>query len=241
MVSLSGVRFCILRRKPERPVSRAEDIALQKCYATTYCACVYWVLILNYEENKGGKPVLLTGRVLLLNFSYEPLGTVGVARSVCLFFRGAVFVEENDGDNVLHSPSITFPVPSVVRLRHYVHVRRNNRETTMKRARIYIRDRYRCQYCGEHRHAKDLTLDHIFPRAQGGESTPQNLVTACVKCNQRKGNRTPEQARMPLLTSQKLLRLGLDHVLLCHYAESRPEWKKYLFMDDEEGADVMAA
>ncbi|MBK7804149.1 MAG: HNH endonuclease [Chloracidobacterium sp.] len=102
----------------------------------------------------------------------------------------------------------------------------------MKRARIYIRDRYRCQYCGESKHAKELTLDHIFPRAQGGESTPQNLVTACVKCNQRKGNRTPEQARMPLLTSQKLLRLGLDHVLLCHYAESRPAWRKYLFMDD---------
>lgn len=175
---------------------------------------------------------MLTGRVLLLNFSYEPLGTVGVARAVCLWFRGAVFVEENDGDNVLHSPSTIFPVPSVIRLRHYIHVRRNRRETTMKRARVYIRDRYRCQYCGDHRHAKDLTLDHILPRAQGGESTPANLVTACVKCNQRKGNRTPEQARMPLLTSQKLLRLGLDHVLLCHYAESRPEWKKYLFMDD---------
>ena len=75
---------------------------------------------------------MLTGRVLLLNFSYEPLGTVGVARSVCLFFRGAVFVEENDGDNVLHSPSITFPVPSVIRLRHYVHVRRNNRVLTIQ-------------------------------------------------------------------------------------------------------------
>lgn len=185
---------------------------------------------------------MLTARVLLLNFSYEPLGTVGVARAVCLWFRGAIFVEENDGDNVLHSPSTTFPVPSVVRLRHYVHLRRNSRETTMKRARIYIRDRYRCQYCAEHKHAKDLTLDHIFPRAQGGEHTPQNLVTACVKCNQRKGNRTPEQARMPLLTSQKLLRLGLDHVLLCHYAENRPEWRKYLFMDDAvDEVNIMAA
>ena len=184
---------------------------------------------------------MLTGRVLLLNFSYEPLGTVGVARAVCLWFRGAVFIEEHDGENVLRSPSTTFKVPSVIRLRHYINVRRNRRETTMKRARIYIRDRYRCQYCGEHRHAKDLTLDHILPRAQGGESTPANLVTACVKCNQRKGNRTPEQARMPLLTSQKLLRLGLDHVLLCHYAESRPEWKKYLFMDNSHEDEVYRA
>jgi HNH endonuclease len=111
----------------------------------------------------------------------------------------------------------------------------------MKRARIYIRDRYRCQYCAEHKHAQELTLDHILPRAQGGESTPQNLVTACVKCNQRKGNRTPEQARMPLLTSQNLLRLGLDRVLLCHYAESKPEWRKYLFMEEMEMEEKLAA
>lgn len=177
---------------------------------------------------------MLTGRVLLLNFSYEPLGTVGVARAMCLWFRNSVTIEEYDGDNVLHSPRQDWAVPSVIRLRHYVNVRRKRRETAMKRARIYIRDRFRCQYCGEQKSALNLTLDHILPRAQGGETTPQNLVSACVKCNQRKGNRTPEQARMPLLTSQKLLTLGLDRVLLCHYAESKPEWKKYLFMDEFE-------
>ena len=177
---------------------------------------------------------MITGRVLLLNFSYEPLGTIGVARAICMSFCDKLTIEEFDGDKVLRSPSTEFRVPSVVRLKSYIHLKRRRQETTMKRARIYIRDRYRCQYCGEHRHAKDLTLDHILPRAQGGEATPQNLVTACIKCNQRKGNRTPEQARMPLLTSQKLLQLGLDRVLLCHYAESRPEWKKYLFMDDLE-------
>jgi 5-methylcytosine-specific restriction endonuclease McrA len=153
---------------------------------------------------------------------------------MCLWFRNSVTIEEYDGDHVLHSPHRDFRVPSVIRLRHYVNVRRKRRETAMKRARIYIRDRYRCQYCGDHKSAADLTLDHILPRAQGGATSPQNLVSACIKCNQRKGNRTPEQARMPLLTSQKLLNLGLDRVLLCHYAESRPEWKKYLFMDEFE-------
>lgn len=175
---------------------------------------------------------MITGRVLLLNFSYEPLGTIGVARAICMQVCDKLYIEEFDGENVLRSPSTEFKVPSVVRLRSYINVRRRRRENTMKRVRIYIRDRYCCQYCGDHKPAKDLTLDHILPRAQGGVTTPQNLVSACVKCNQRKGNRTPEQARMPLLTSQKLLRLGLDHVLLCHYAESRPEWKKYLFMTD---------
>ena len=183
---------------------------------------------------------MITGRVLLLNFSYEPLGTIGIARAICMQVCDKLFIEEFDGENVLRSPTMEFRVPSVVRLRNYVQVRRKRCENVMKRSRIYIRDRYYCQYCGDQKSAKELTLDHILPKAQGGTTTPQNLVSACVKCNQRKGNRTPEQARMPLLTSQKLLRLGLDHVLLCHYAESRPEWNKYLFMkdfiDDEQKA-----
>lgn len=184
---------------------------------------------------------LITGRVLLLNFSYEPLGTVGVARAMCMWIRETVSVEEYDGDNVIRSVRQTFKVPSVIRLRTYINVRRKRRETAMKRARIYIRDRYRCQYCGENKHASELTLDHILPRAQGGESSPQNLVTACVPCNQRKGNRTPDQARMPMLTSQKALNVGLDRVLLCHYAESKPEWKKYLYLEEFEDEIRIAA
>lgn len=180
---------------------------------------------------------MLSGRVLLLNFSYEPIGTVGVAKAICMWFNGKITVEEFDGDNVIRSPSTQIRVPSVIRLKRYVHVHRRQ-ENIMKRARIYIRDNYRCQYCGEQKSAKELTLDHIVPRSQGGESIPQNLVTACVRCNQRKGNRTPEQARMPLLTPQRILNLGLDRVLLCNYAESRPEWKKYLFLEDASSEKI---
>lgn len=181
---------------------------------------------------------VLNGRVLLLNFSYEPLGTVGVARAMCLALRGAVFVEEFDGGRVLRSPSAEFRVPSVIRLRAYVNVRRRRRQSGMKRLRIFVRDRFQCQYCGRKRAASDLTLDHIVPRAQRGESVPENLVTACVVCNTRKGNRTPAEARMPLRTPQKALAVGLDLVMLCHYAESRPEWRKYLFAQD--AADAFA-
>ena len=175
----------------------------------------------------------LNGRVLLLNFSYEPLGTVGVARAVCLVIRGAVSVEEFDGERVLRSPRAEFRVPSVVRLRRYVNVRRRRQTASMKRLRIFVRDRFRCQYCGQKRAAPELTLDHITPRSRRGNSAPENLATACVACNTRKGDRTPEEARMPLLTPQTALRVGLERVLLCHYAESRPEWRKYLFLDAE--------
>ena len=171
----------------------------------------------------------LNGRVLLLNFSYEPLGTVGVARAVCLIFREAVFVEEYDGERVLRSVKEVFRVPSVVRLRAYVNVRRRRQTAGAKRLRIYVRDRFTCQYCGARQNADALTLDHITPRARGGASSPENLVAACLPCNNRKGSRTPEEARMPLLTAQHKLAVGLDLVMLCHYAENRPEWRKYLF------------
>src|SRR2546423_861584 len=175
----------------------------------------------------------LNGRVLLLNFSYEPLGTLGVARAVCLVIRGAVFVEEFDAGRVLRSPRAVSRVPSVVRLRRSVNARRRRQTAGMRRLRIFVRDQFRCQYCGQRRAAHELTLDHITPRSQAGRSTPENLATACVACNTRKGSRTPEEARMPLLTTQKALRVGLEHVLLCHYAESRPEWRKYLFVENE--------
>jgi hypothetical protein len=66
-----------------------------------------------------------------------------------------------------------------------------------------------------------------------------NIVTACIKCNSRKSNRTPEEARMPLLTSQTGLRVKLERVVLCHYAEARAEWRKYLFMDMHDDRAVM--
>ena len=175
---------------------------------------------------------MIESRVLLLNFSYEPLGTIGIARAMCLVLRGAVLVEEYDGERVLRSPSAEFRVPSVVRLRTYVNIRRRRQTSGMKRLRIFVRDRFTCQYCGQKRAAGELTLDHIIPRAQSGRSTPENLATACVACNTRKGNRTPTEARMPLLTPQTQLAVGLDIVLLCHYAESRPLWRKYLWTDE---------
>ena len=175
----------------------------------------------------------LNGRVLLLNFSYEPLGTVGIARAVRMVFRGTVFVEEYEGNRVLRSTKETFRVPGVLRLRQYVNVRRKRQTAGMKRLRLYIRDKFRCQYCGKKFAPNELTLDHITPRSHGGPSVVDNLVTACLACNLRKADRTPEQARMPLLTPQHALRVGLDRIVLCHYAESRPEWRKYLFMDEE--------
>ena len=180
----------------------------------------------------------LDGRVLLLNQTYEPLGTVSVARAIVMAFKNSVFVEELDGDRVLRSAHAEFPVPSVIRRRTYINVRRRREQSSMKRLRIYMRDKFRCQYCGDKKGVSELTLDHILPRSRGGDNSPVNIVTACVACNNRKANRTPEEARMPLLTSQTALRVKLERVVLCHYAEARMEWRKYLFMDMHDDRDT---
>src|SRR5262245_65744805 len=152
----------------------------------------------------------LNGRVLLLNQTYEPLGTVSVARAIIMTFKNTVFVEVWDGDLMLRSAHAEFPVPSVIRRRTYINIRRRREQSGMKRLRIYMRDKFRCQYCGEKKGVAELTLDHILPRSRGGDNSPVNIVTAFIKCNNRKSNRTPAEARMPLLTSQTALRVKLD-------------------------------
>jgi 5-methylcytosine-specific restriction endonuclease McrA len=87
-------------------------------------------------------------------------------------------------------------VPEVVALTRYDRIPTN--AVTFSRRNIYKRDRYTCQYCGAQPGTEELTLDQVVSRAQGGISTWENCVLACVSCNKRKADRTPEQARMPL-------------------------------------------
>ena len=177
---------------------------------------------------------LLTRKVLLLNASYEALGTISVPRAVRLIWKGSAELVERDGNRMLRSQRFEFPQPSVVRLAEYIDIRGRQRRSSSKRTRILARDHYRCQYCGTRGGAFDLTMDHILPVSRGGSTSPDNLVAACFACNQKKGSRTPEEARMPLLTNPAALVYGIDRSILRHEAQNRPEWRKYLFMPEVE-------
>lgn len=170
-------------------------------------------------------------KVLLLNASFEPLGIVTVARAVRLVWKGSAEAVEPDGDRVLRSPRFAFPCPSVIRLVSFVDVRKRRRSAGNLRTKIFMRDRYRCQYCGHRGPLADLSLDHILPRSRGGKTTPENLCVACRVCNSRKGDRTPAEARMPLMTEPSALMYDLDLAAIRHAAEARPEWHKYLYRD----------
>jgi 5-methylcytosine-specific restriction endonuclease McrA len=104
--------------------------------------------------------------------------------------------EATDHDWV-RTARIAIAVPKIVRVLGYDRLPRE--QVKLNRRNIYARDSSRCQYCGRSFPTKELTLDHIKPRVQGGGNSWTNLVCACVKCNARKGGRTPDQAGMRLI------------------------------------------
>lgn len=135
----------------------------------------------------------MNSQVLVLNQNYEPLNITSMRRAVTLLHLGKAEVVAENG-RALHTVSQSMPAPAVVRLSHYV--RRPYPELRVTRRGILARDAHSCQYCG----ATDvpLTLDHVLPSSRGGNNDWTNLVACCVACNNRKGNRTPDEAEMPL-------------------------------------------
>lgn len=95
-------------------------------------------------------------------------------------------------DVVAHSPSIEINIPSVVVLKDYV---RPARSVAFTRFNLFLRDEFRCQYCGSR---GDMTFDHVIPRCRGGRTTWENVVAACGPCNLRKGSRTLKAAGMSM-------------------------------------------
>jgi 5-methylcytosine-specific restriction endonuclease McrA len=128
-----------------------------------------------------------SGRVLVLNASYEPLNVCSVRRAVVLILKEKAEMLEQ-GERALHSENITFPHPVVIRLITYVRVPRDRAKRRITRRAVFARDSWTCQYCGTTSH---LTVDHVIPRSRGGPSDWENIVTSCAPCNRRKGNRTP--------------------------------------------------
>lgn len=174
--------------------------------------------------DRSPRPAALNCSVLVLNRMYMPVHVVGVRRAFCLLCKeNAEVINIEDGawmtydfdswlencslraelgdidesEDWIRSVAFEIQVPRVIRLLTYDRVPRNTVKFT--RRNVFLRDEYLCQYCGRKFSTSSLSLDHVKPRSQGGLSTWGNIVTACLKCNVRKGGRTPEQASMRLL------------------------------------------
>lgn len=164
----------------------------------------------------------LDHKVLVLNRFYTAVRVISARRAfVMLFKRGAEVISvenghylnydfdswtevaalqhefERDAHDWVRTPRLVIAVPRIIRLLEYSKLPRQG--VKLNRRNLYARDRNRCQYCSKVFPTRELTLDHVEPRVQGGQHTWANLVCACVSCNARKGGRTPGQARMKLI------------------------------------------
>ena len=167
-------------------------------------------------------------RVLLLNQNYEPLTLCTARRAIVLLFQGKAEMIAPANGLKIRTVNRSYDLPSVVRLWQYRRV--PFKRIMLTRKNVIIRDGNRCQYCGT---AKGpMTVDHVVPKTMGGTDHWDNLVCACSRCNNRKGDRTPEQAEMKLLKKPSLPSYIM---FLQRDAEIAQQWHPYLFMDSSFG------
>jgi len=166
----------------------------------------------------------LGAKVLVLNKLYVALRVISAKRAFVLLAREAAevihvengrysnydfdswaelsalqaeFGEERAKHDWVRTVSIDIVVPRIVRLLGYDRL--PAREVKLNRRNLFARDRNQCQYCGKHYPTSELSIDHVVPRSQGGGDSWTNLVCACVRCNAKKGGRTPDQAGLTLV------------------------------------------
>ena len=169
---------------------------------------------------------------LILNSSYEPLKVIHWSRAVCMWLSDKVEILSTYSERVYSAiDDWNGFMPAVVRLLKYVKTRRNR--VKFSRINVYGRDHFTCMYCGIQPRTENLTFDHVLPRSRGGKTCWENIVTACLPCNEKKANRTPEEAGMHLKkkparsTVRPTFRISKD-------APSTPdEWREYLYWQVE--------
>jgi 5-methylcytosine-specific restriction endonuclease McrA len=164
------------------------------------------------------------GSVLVLNATYEPISVVSTRRAVVLLLKEKAEVIEA-AEAELRAESCTIRMPLVIRLVYYVRIPYKVSLPVTRRT-VLARDHYTCQYCGRQPPRKDLTIDHIVPRSRGGRTSWENVVTACQRCNGHKGNRTPDEASLLLLSDPARPRYVA--LALVEGSDGRHVWDKYL-------------
>ncbi|MGY4420621.1 5-methylcytosine-specific restriction endonuclease McrA [Bradyrhizobium sp. JR6.1] len=167
--------------------------------------------------------------VLNANFqplSYFPLSLFSWEDAVKTLVKGSHAVVA-EYDQVVRSPSTVMRLPSVIALREYV---RPAARVAFTRFDVFLRDRFRCQYCGEQHLRGELTFDHVVPRADGGQTSWTNIVAACSPCNTRKDRFRVKPLRAPfepslhdLLATQRLFPPNFMH----------ETWFDFLYWDSE--------
>lgn len=190
---------------------------------------------------------MLDEPVLVLNSGWVPVDVTTVFKSLCYMFNGrakgldienyvAYDIEEwleidadNDG---IKSANLCIKIPEVVILTDYAKVPMQSLRYS-KRA-VWARDKYTCQYCKDRLTSKEISIDHVVPRSQGGETSWTNCVACCMECNGRKADRTPKQAGMKLI--REPVKPNLSKEYLVRTNSNKESWLPFLPKSKDEGA-----
>ncbi|HOU18298.1 MAG TPA: HNH endonuclease [Candidatus Marinimicrobia bacterium] len=171
------------------------------------------------------KTNIINRNVLVLNQTYEPLHICDVKRAIVLILEDKASLVKAFDHQMLKTVRQNFEIPSVIRIHKYIKVQ--HWEAVLNKANIFRRDNFTCQYCGARN--VPLTIDHIIPKVHGGQDTWTNLITACITCNNKKGNRNLIESGMVLRT--KPIKPHKINTLQ-RFAESPiDEWRPYLFLE----------
>jgi 5-methylcytosine-specific restriction endonuclease McrA len=186
---------------------------------------------------------MLDRPVLILNADYRPLSWFPL--SVCRWEDAikAVYMDRvgvvEDYETIVSSPSMSMAIPAVIVLKQFIAP---ITRPPFTRRNLFLRDMHHCQYCGRQGRAINadrgvaLTLDHVYPKSHGGPRNWANIVSSCAKCNLKKADRTPTEAKMTLYqlpyepTVKQLWRNSLK-LLVSHKIPK--EWQTYLIPDEE--------
>ena len=194
---------------------------------------------------------LLETNVLVLNRFFMAVRVVDVRRAFTLLYRecaevidmesNAAFqsydfeswcelseftaMDKQPGEEYLQTTRFELRIPRILRLTRFEKMPMQT--VRFNRKNLFARDDQTCQYCGRHAPLSQLSMDHVIPRSHGGSTSWENIVCCCLKCNGRKGGRTPKQARMKLLRTPA--RPRVNPLLVQNVDDPRyASWKTFL-------------
>lgn len=166
-------------------------------------------------------------RTLLLNTTFEPISVLSWKKAITLVYLGKVEVLK-EYDREIHGVSIAIRQPAVIRL--LTLVRSNHARVKFSRKNVFLRDDHTCQYCGEKFDPKHLTCDHLVPRSRGGVTEWTNIVTSCITCNLKKGDKLPDEVKMH--PRKRPSRPNGFYLFMLNLGVKVPPeyWRDYMFM-----------
>lgn len=159
-------------------------------------------------------------KVLVLNTTSVPINICSWRRALVLIFKGKAEAVINSEEYINN----TFLLPLIVKLKQYVSVPYN--AVVLTRKNIYLRDNHTCQYCGKV--GVNLTIDHVVPKSKRGTDSWENVVVSCMRCNNRKGDRTPDEAGLKLIGTPYKPPSAL-YLQLTRLPKTPASWHSYFF------------